>query len=155
VSLKTGLPFTPSGGSDLNTGSSARPDRIKDGRLDNPTRELWFDPTAFSRVTCNNAARPDLCHYGSAGGFILRRPGVKTLDLSLYKNWALKFLGDQGRLQFRAETFNTLNTPQFGTPNNIGWSTATSVTPDSSRMGEIRSLALPMRIIQFGLKIYY
>jgi hypothetical protein len=155
VTLKTGLPFTPSGGSDTNTGMSGRPDRIADGRLDTPTREKWFDPLAFSRVTCNNPARLDLCHYGNAGAYILRRPGVKTLDLSLYKNWALKFMGDQGRMQFRMETFNTLNTPQFGSPNNIGWTLATSVTPDSTRMGEIRGLALPMRIVQFGLKLYF
>jgi hypothetical protein len=155
VSLRTGFPFSPNGGSDLNTGSSVRPDRLADGRLDDPTRLKWFDPSAFQRVTCNNAARPDLCHYGNSGAYILNRPGTKTFDLSLYKNWRIPPLGEQGRLQFRAESFNTFNTPQFGTPNNIGWNSSTSVAPDSPRMGEIRSLALPMRIIQFGMKLYF
>lgn len=141
--------------SDLNTGSSVRPDRLSDGRLDNPSREKWFDPSAFQRVTCNISGRPDLCHYGNAGAFILNRPGTDTLDLSLYKNWSIPPLGEQGRLQFRAESFNALNTPQFGPPTNIGFSATSSIKPDSSRMGEIRSLALPMRIIQFGLKLYF
>jgi hypothetical protein len=155
VTLKSGLPFSPNGGSDLNTGSAVRPDRLKDGRLDNPTRLLWFDPSAFQRVTCNNSNRLDLCHFGNAGAYILNRPGVKQFDLSLYKNWSIKQLGEQGRLQFRAESFNTFNTPQFGQPNNIGWNSATSVAPDTPRQGEIRSLALPMRIIQFGMKVYF
>jgi hypothetical protein len=106
-------------------------------------------------VTCNNPARPDLCHFGNAGTYILRRPGIQQFDLSLYKNWAIPPLGEQGRLQFRAESFNTFNTPQWGTPGNIGWSAAASVKPDASRMGEVRSLALPMRVIQFGLKLYF
>ena len=71
------------------------------------------------------------------------------------KNWTIKPLGEAGRLQFRTEFFNALNTPQFGAPNNIGWSSATSVAPDAPQMGEIRSLALPMRIIQFGMKLYF
>jgi hypothetical protein len=155
VTLKSGLPFSPNGGSDLNTGSAVRPDRPKDGRLDNPNRLLWFDPGAFQRVTCNNASRPDLCHYGNAGAYILDRPGVNQLDLSLYKNWSIPQFGEQGRLQFRVESFNALNTPQFGQPNNIGWNAATSVVPDAPRQGEIRSLALPMRVVQFGMKLYF
>lgn len=155
VTLKTGLPITPNGGSDLNTGGSARPDRLADGRLDDPTRQLWFDPTAFQRVTCNNPSRPDLCHFGNAGAYSLDRPGVKTVDLSLYKNWPIRALGETGRLQFRMESFNALNTPQFGAPNNIGWSSTTSVAPDAPQMGEIRSLNLPMRVIQFGMKLYF
>jgi hypothetical protein len=155
VTLKSGLPFSPNGGSDLNTGSAVRPDRLADGRIDSPTRLKWFEPSAFQRVTCNNSTRPDLCHFGNAGAYILDRPGTRTVDLSLYKNWNIPQLGEQGRLQFRAESFNTFNTPQFGTPNNIGWNTSTSVAPDTPRQGEIRSLALPMRIIQFGMKLYF
>ena len=82
-------------------------------------------------------------------------PGAQTFDLSLYKNWKLTGLGEAGRLQFRAELFNTLNTPQFGQPNGIGWATQDSVIPDALRMGEIRSLRQSMRIIQFGLKVYF
>ena len=53
------------------------------------------------------------------------------------------------------ESFNTFNTPPFGEPNNIGFATPNSVIPDAPRMGEIRSLRLPMRIVQFGMKLYF
>ena len=33
--------------------------------------------------------------------------------------------------------------------------TPSLVTPNATRMGEIRNLRLPMRVIQFGLKFYF
>src|SRR5947208_1044255 len=75
LSFRSGFPWTPTVGlNDLNTGGDGtpvRPDRLRDGRLDNASRVRWFDPTAFQRVTCNNASRPDLCHYGSSGRNIM------------------------------------------------------------------------------------
>ena len=82
-------------------------------------------------------------------------PGLANLDLSVYKNWRLPFIGDEGKLQFRAEFFNAFNTPQFGVPNLIGFTGETSFVPDAPRVGEIRSLRLPMRVIQFGMKLYF
>ncbi len=155
VTFRTGFPFNLNGGN-LNNSGESRPDRIADGRLGSEaTRQKWFDPTAFSRTECNIPRRPELCHYGNAGDGILNTPGAQNFDLSLYKNWKLTGLGEAGRLQFRAELFNTLNTPQFGQPNGIGWATQDSVIPDALRMGEIRSLRQSMRIIQFGLKVYF
>jgi hypothetical protein len=156
LSLRSGFPFSvtvPAG--DLNTGndgSPVRPDRLKDGRLDNPTRQLWYDPTAFQRVTCNIPSRQDLCHYGNAGRNILVSPGQRTLDASAFKNFLIT---ERVHVQFRGEFFNALNTPFFGQPNNLGFVSATSVVPDGPRVGEIRSLRTPMRIIQFGLKLYF
>jgi hypothetical protein len=116
---------------------------------------LWFDPSAFRRTDCNIPNRLDLCHYGNAGNGILVSPGTKTADLSIGKNWALPGLGDQGRLQFRGEAFNALNTPQFGTPNGLSYAGLDSVVPDAPRVGEIRSLRTPMRIFQVALKLYF
>ncbi len=155
VTFRTGFPFNLNGGN-LNNSGESRPDRIADGRLGSEaSRQKWFDPTAFSRTECNIPRRPELCHYGNAGDGILNTPGAQNFDLSLYKNWTLTGLGEAGRLQFRAELFNTLNNPQFGQPNGIGWATQDSVIPDALRMGEIRSLRQSMRIIQFGLKVYF
>jgi hypothetical protein len=156
ISLRTGFPFTPTvGGNDLNTGgdgSPIRPDRLRDGRLSDPSRQLWFDPLAFQRVTCNNPDRPDLCHYGSAGRNILVSPGQRNLDGSIAKNFAVT---ERVKAQFRTEFFNAFNTPYFAAPNNIGFVSTTSVTPDAPRMGEIQSLRGAMRIIQFGLKVSF
>jgi hypothetical protein len=152
VAIRSGFPFTVSQGGELNTGSSARPDRLLDGAIENPTRDLWFNPSAFQRVTCNIATRPDLCHYGTAGVNILDGPGQHNFDLSLYKNF---FITERVKLQFRSEFFNALNSPFFGDPNGIGFATVNSIVPDGVRMGEVRGLRTPMRIVQFGMKLFF
>lgn len=152
LSIRSGFPFTVTQGGDLNTGGPVRPDRIADGRIDNPTRQLWFDPQAFRRVTCNVPSRPDLCRYGTAGYNILDSPGQRNLDFSMYKNFQIT---EQVRLQFRAEAYNATNTPYFGEPNGIGFTGQATLVPDAARMGEIRSVRTPMRIIQFGLKLHF
>jgi hypothetical protein len=155
VTLRTGFPFSLSGGN-LNTNSSTYPDRIADGRLfDNANRQRWYDPTAFRRTECNIQNRPELCHYGSAAPDATITPGLKGFDLSLGKNWRFSPLGENGRLQFRAEAFNAFNTPQFGVPNGLSFASNDSVIPDGPRVGEIRSLRQPMRIFQFGIKLYF
>jgi hypothetical protein len=129
---------------------------VADGRLGKAaTRQRWYDITAFRRVDCNINGRPDLCHYGNAAMDAMVSPGAQNLDLSVYKNWRLPFLGEQGRFQFRAEAFNAFNHPNFGQPQGISFSSLTSIIPDGPRDGEIRSLRLPMRIIQFGAKLYF
>src|SRR5439155_1177983 len=155
ITLRTGFPFTLNGGN-LNNGGESRPDRVADGRLDSAaSRQRWYDPTAFRRTDCNIPRRADLCHYGSAGDGILTTPGSRNFDVSLYKNWQIKPLGEAGRFQFRVEMFNTFNTPQFGQPNGISFASQDSIVPDGPRDGEIRSLRVPMRIIQFGTKFYF
>jgi hypothetical protein len=154
LTLRSGLPMTVTQGQDLNTGSGpVRPDRLFDERLgDEATRRRWYDVTAFRRVSCNIPGRLDLCHYGSAGRATFDTPGVRNLDFSAYKNFVIR---ESIKLQFRAESFNTTNTPYFGAPGGIMFSGLTSTTPDGPRDGEIRSLRTPMRIIQFGLKFFF
>lgn len=152
ISLRSGFPFTVTQGGDLNTGGPTRPDRLQSGAIDSRNRAKWFEPQAFQRVTCNIAARPDLCHYGSSGYGILDGPGQKNFDLSLFKNFPI---AETVKLQFRAEFVNAFNTPFFGDPNGIGFSNINSITPDGTRMAEVRGLRTPMRIIQFGLKLFF
>jgi hypothetical protein len=153
--IRTGFPFTLSGGN-LNTGGFSLPDRVGDGRLgDKATRQVWYDITAFRRTECNITGRQDLCHYGNAAMDAINSPGGNVMDFSVFKNWKLAFLGDQGRIQFRSEFFNLLNHPNFGQPNGISFATSSSVIPDGVRNGEIRSLRNPMRVIQFAAKIYF
>jgi hypothetical protein len=156
VTLRSGFPFTPTGGN-LNTGGDiTRPDRVVDGRLgDEATRARWFDVTAFRRTDCNIPSHPEICHYGNAGNYILDSPGNQALNLSMSKNWKVPHMGEEGRLQFRAEFFNALNHPNFGEPNGLGFVSNDSIVPDAARQGEVRSLRLPMRIIQFGMKLYF
>ncbi len=153
LTLRSGFPLNLTQGGDLNTGTSPRPDRIADGRLDSANRQLWFDPNAFRRVTCNIPGRQDLCHFGTSGYNVMTTPAQHVLNFALFKNFPVH--GERVKLQFRSEFFNAFNTPQFGAPNGIGFSTNDSLVPDAARMGEIRGLRIPMRIIQFGLKLSF
>jgi len=152
LSIRSGFPFTVTQGGDLNTGGTVRPDRIADGELENPTRALWYDPQAFRRVTCNIPGRQDLCRYGTAGYNIIETPGQRNFDFSVFKNFPFR---ERYSIQFRTEFVNAFNTPYFGDPNGIGFATTNSLIPDGTRMGEVRSLRNPMRVIQFALKFSF
>ncbi len=151
---RSGFPFNIAGGN-INTGSASRPDRISDGRIAEPTRQKWYDAQAFRRVDCNIPQHPEICHYGSAGSAILTAPGAHAADLTAFKNFHIKWLGEESRLQFRSEFFNAFNTPNFGNPGAPSFLTLDSITPDGARDGQVTSLRLPMRIVQFGMKLYF
>jgi len=154
LSLRSGFPFAVNqGAGDINVGAApVRPDRIANGELENPTRAQWFDPQAFRRVTCRLPDRPELCRYGNAGYNILDSPGQTNLDFGLFKNFEIT---ETVRLQFRSEFINAFNTPYFGGPGGIGFTSVNTLVPDAPRQGEIRSLRTPMRVIQFGLKLHF
>lgn len=177
VVLRSGLPFSVTQTNTINTiEGHVRPDRLQDGKLDNPTVDKWFNPDAFRVVTCQqpgnvntdagralNTYLAQFCKYGSAGQGILEGPGFKNVDFSLMKNIPIK---EAFRLQFRAEIFNIFNTPQFAVPNSglnaataflptsAGGAFPTQVTP-SRGPGSISSLVAPMRQMQFGLKLLF
>ena len=74
------------------------------------------------------------------------RPKYTNIDASFFKNFRLPWLGEQGRLQFRAEFFNLLNHASFSNPNG---------TMSSSNFGVITSDNGSPRIGQFALKLYF
>jgi len=107
ISLRSGFPFTlvnPRG--DLNvTDSNIRPDRIADGALSDASRKLWFDPTAFQRVTCDVPELvADRCHFENAGYNILDSPGQVNMDFGLFNNFniteTVKYGGPERRIVF-------------------------------------------------------
>ena len=53
---------------------------------------------------------------GNAGRNILRADGLNNVDFGLLKNTRI---GENQRLQFRADFFNATNTRDFGTPNSV------------------------------------
>jgi Carboxypeptidase regulatory-like domain/TonB dependent receptor-like, beta-barrel len=69
------------------------------------TPEQWMDITAFQN--------PAPGTYGALGNYSNFGPPTKTLDLSLFKDFAIN---ERYSVQFRAETFNLTNTPQFSRP---------------------------------------
>lgn len=111
-----------------------------------------YNPSAFQRVSCDIPGREDLCHYGSSGYNILDAPGQANLDFGFFKNFNIT---ETMKVQFRWELFNATNTPYFGAPGNVSFSSTNTITPDGSRNDEIRSTNTPMRIQQFALKFFF
>ena len=133
VTLSTGRPFSLTLNTGVNNGAPSWPDRIGDGRLEDPSVEQWFDTSAFVAPPPNT--------YGNAGRGILYAPGTQTVDVSLARTFPI---WKTFRLQFRAEAFNLFNTPQFGFPNSaIGSPTA----------GRITTTIADNRSLQFALKL--
>jgi outer membrane receptor protein involved in Fe transport len=133
VNLESGAYFTPVMGDNSSLSSptvTLRPDRNGSGDVPNPTRNLWFDPTAFTR--------PAPFVYGNSGRNILRGPGLAVTDLSLFKGVKLT---ERINLELRWETFNTFNRTNMSNP-------ATAI--DTSVAGQITSTAYPMRRMQIG-----
>jgi hypothetical protein len=146
VSLYGGLPFTPSSSiNTLNGSGSQRPNRIGEGSLpaDQQNLQRWFDVTAFTT--------PAQFQFGNSGVNILRGPGTKVVDYSMFKNFY--FSADHRRsLQFRGEMFNLLNTPQFNNPNaSIGGTGVGTISTAGSKPTFQRT----SRNIQFALKLYF
>ena len=99
--------------------------------------------------TPRRSSAPAQFTFGNSGRNILRGPGTKQLDLSLFKSFPF---AEKRRVEFRAEAFNALNTPQFNNPNaSIGFSGAGRITSAGSPTVYQRT----SRQIQLALKLYF
>ena len=82
-------------------------------------------------------------------------PPFRHLDLSVFKDFQIK---ENVKLQFRAESFNISNTPNFGTPNlTVASFDSNGVATKAGLFGAITStntFSKP-REIQFALKLIF
>ena len=138
---QTGLPYTPTLNTSVSNAGGSRPNRLKSGEIDDPTINKWFDTSLGTADAAWGV--PAQFTYGNAGRNILRGPGRVNLDLSIFKNF--KFT-EGTNLQFRVESFNLTNTPQFGLPNSAVGSPAA---------GTITSLVGNPRQVQFALRFAF
>jgi hypothetical protein len=90
-----------------NSGGSDRPDTIKDPRLSHHTLSEFFDTSAF-------APQP-LGTIGTTQRNSMFGPHFRDVDLSVFKNFPVT---ERATIQFRVETFNISNTPNFYIENN-------------------------------------
>jgi hypothetical protein len=137
--LHSGIPFTPTMDDNYSYSfaGSWLPNRIGSGKLSNPTIQQWFDPSAF--------VQPADYTFGNSGIGILRGPSFKDMDLGLSKSFRVKYLGEGGRIQIKADAFDVFNHPNFGMPNHsIGNPGAGSITS-----------AITQRNIQLGAKVLF
>ena len=106
----------------------------------------WLNVAAFTNPPAATAIGQT--NYAPLGGEgqQARGPGFNNLDSSIFKNFTFT---ETIRLQFRAEAFNTTNTPQFANPSN------TNLT--SSSFGQITATRFPSqasRRLQLALKLF-
>jgi hypothetical protein len=140
--MQTGLPVVVRGASNFladrpnSTGQSAK--------LENRTRERWFDTTQF--------VNPPNFTFGNVGRVLpdVRTPGTVNWDLSVIKNTGLT---ERVTLQFRAESCNFLNHVNLGAPN-----ASFAAGPDgrnrSGSFGVITS-ARDARVMQLALRLLF
>jgi len=76
----------------------------------------------------------------------VRQPGTNNADLSVFKEFPLSGLREGAHLQFRVESYNVFNHPQFFGPNT---------TVASGSFGLITSQRNTPREVQLALKLYW
>ena len=146
--LQSGLPVTPGlGYNPSNDGDSRNPVRPSynpafSGRIILGGPHQYFTPQAF--------VPPVNGTYGNLGRNTLTGPGIGELDFSALKNIPIN---ERLRLQVRAELFNIVNHANFGTPNTVVFTSATS--GPSPTAGVITSTSTTSRQVQFGLKLLW
>ena len=111
------------------------------------TPQRWFDPCAFT------LQQPGF--LGTAGRNIVRTPGLATVDFSLLKDFPLRFLGESGQLEFRAEIFNILNRVNFFEPSSSVFAGSAPVENPLATAGRIATTRNTSRQIQFALKLLF
>jgi hypothetical protein len=137
---RNGTPFTPYMGTENLSGGITgtwRPNRIASGKLARPTTTEWFDTTAF--------VEPANFTFGNSGRDILYGPPFSDMDFALSKKFAIRKLGEGGSLTFKAETYDTFDSPNFNLPAaGIGVQGAGQITQ-----------ALDNRLVQLGLMLQF
>ena len=123
-------------GNDVAWWNYARPNLVGDPHVSNPTQERWFNTDAFAAPVFS---------YGNAGKNLLYTDSVQNLDLSLFKQFAIR---ERFIWELRFESFNTLNIMNLGGPG-IGLGTPTFGVVSTLAQGKYP------RVIQFGLKVSF
>jgi hypothetical protein len=120
-SLQSGSPFTPLNGSDPAialasisslVGNAIRPNVNTSLDLSSMSVEEILQAGGRSLFSTITTAQ----RVGNAGRNILRSDGINNIDFGILKNTRL---GENQRLQLRADFFNFTNSRDFGIPNSI------------------------------------
>jgi len=102
----------------------------------------FFNPAVIQPPTATNP--------GNAAPDAFRGPGVNDWDITVFKNFPI---GEHKSVEFRVETYNTFNHPQFNTVDTTAqFNNAGRQVNDT--LGQITGDYLP-RQIQFALKVIF
>lgn len=106
----------------------------------------WLNPNAFAQPPVATAIGQTDYSVLGGGAQQVRGPSFSNLDSSIFKNFALN---ERFRLQFRAEAFNTTNTPQFAQPGSLNF------TNTKGGFSAITATRAPSRRLQLALKLFF
>jgi hypothetical protein len=147
VSVNSGTPFTVFDSANVSLQASSppitgyfasRPDAVSDANVGPHTLQEWMSRSAFRRLNPVTQAG----QFGDLGRNTVRGPGFADADLSALKDFRLS---ESAKLQFRAESFNVTNHPNFGLP---------VADIASVNFGRILQAGRP-RLMQFALKVIF
>jgi hypothetical protein len=125
-------------------GGVDRPNEIHATTLSHPTLTHFFDTTAFAPQTLGTV--------GSEARNPLYGPHFRHLDLSVFKDFQLT---ERLQLQFRAESFNVTNTPNFFINNNVNSSPPTLLGDNSFGQVTTTDPNYVPRQLQFALRVQF
>jgi hypothetical protein len=107
----------------------------------------WLNPAAFAEPPAATAIGQTSYAPLGGGGQQVYGPGFNNLDASIFKNFAIN---ESIHLQFRAESFNFTNTPQFAQPGNLN-----QFTNSKGGFSAITATRAPSRRFQLALKLLF
>jgi hypothetical protein len=112
LTLRTGQPYTLRYNGCQGVWGACRPDAIT-GMDPNAAPPGGRNPNEWFNIS--NVAVPAALTGGNLGLQSQTAPPTRTLDFSVFKDFVIK---ENWKVQFRAESFNLANTPQFTAPDN-------------------------------------
>jgi hypothetical protein len=117
-----------------------------------PGGEQIFQPAAF--------CADDSCGATPSGRNAFSGPGLLSLDVSLSRSFALRWIGESGSLVVRADAFNFLNHANLNPPGNVPGSSNFGIAlfgtpPQASGFPSIVPLAETARVIQLTIRVNF
>ena len=147
---QTGNPLNPTVAINPGVSLTVRPDITAPIRVTGDPA-AWFGSKTVFAAEFASPCVGTTCHPGDLGRNSITGPDFVNTDFSVIKNTKLT---EKLNLQFRGETFDILNHPNFGNP-------ALTFSPTSTTFGKITSTRFPTgdfgsaRQIQFALKLLF
>lgn len=130
-------------------------------KLPNAGVDGYFNPAAFTvPLDATSVTGAKVTEFGNCGHFPVTGPGSKNFDSSLFKNFNLSE-SHRIYLQFRAEAFNTTNTPTFELPDASNVTLTCEGAPGAicnstnPNFGKLVNGSATGRQLQFAAKLYF